>query len=182
MAVFGLWEYSRKEQAYIHQLKYKPRVSLAIAAGRDLAIALPAEFVSPDLVIPIPSSRRNFRRRLFNPAATLAREISKTFSIPMEPLGLRHGGYSAPQAHQSHARRFSNVRNAFYADSRLVHGKAILLVDDVITTGASLSFAALALRKAGARSTNAAILAYAQDWVQYIDRIERLQSNAGLVA
>lgn len=106
---------------------------------------------SPDLIVPVPLARRRQRERGYNQSAEIARRLARRLGCRMETRGLRRVRETAPQAGLSILDRRKNVRRAFAADPARVAGRAVLLLDDVLTTGATAAAAALALRQAGAR-------------------------------
>jgi ComF family protein len=137
----------------IHNLKYhdkhEPRVLLSrwlTAAGEDL-------LSDAHLIIPVPLNRRRLLWRRFNQSALLAREVSRISGVPMAPLALQRRRHTPPQVGLTEAQRASNVRGAFKvpaAAKALIVGRNILLVEDVITTGATINACARALKRAGA--------------------------------
>ncbi|MDP3619855.1 MAG: ComF family protein [Ramlibacter sp.] len=114
---------------------------------------------SADLVVPIPLSDARLAERGFNQALLLARELAPARTRPDLLLRLRH---THPQAALNRQARLANVTGAFAVDplrTAQVRGKRIALVDDVMTSGASLFAAALALRQAGASHITALVFA-----------------------
>ncbi len=110
------------------------------------------------LVIPIPLSEKRRRWRGFNQAEILAREFAVNFSYPLTN-GLKRIKHGRPQASLSETERLKNLAGAFdYAGPDLT-GRTIILIDDVITTGATLNEAALALRAKGAKIIYGLVLA-----------------------
>ncbi len=129
------------------------------ARMRALALALceraPAE--EPEWVIPIPLHRRRLRTRGFNPACGVARVIARERSLRLAPVALQRVRDTPSQTRLDRRRRGRNVRGAFRAPRPVpAH---VWLVDDVVTTGATLEAAARALRRAGARRIVALCLA-----------------------
>ena len=145
----ALYEGSLREA--IHALKFSGRRALASPLG-DLtaercARALPADI---DALIPVPLARERERARGFNQAALLAGRIGRRLTIPVRPRWLARIRPTRPQSDLSAAERRANVRDAFGASPRAA-GRHVLVVDDVLTTGATLDACAGALRAAGAR-------------------------------
>ncbi|MBN8550156.1 MAG: ComF family protein [Deltaproteobacteria bacterium] len=174
-AVHSIWEYRGRERRYITAMKYKPSISLARRAGKELAralesINLPKHF---DALVAIPSSRKSFRSRLFNQAEVLAQEIAKQQQLPCAPHALRHLGYAAAQASLTPRKRLSNVKQAFAANPKAVQGSRILLIDDVLTTGATVASAAHSLLAAGALSIEVAVVARSEAWQTRLALLEK---------
>ena len=111
-----------------------------------------------DIVTGVPASTRRFRQRGYNQAALLAKAVACARNLPyIETLG--RTGHSR-QVGTSRLQRWQQLQGAFYVRSpRLINGTRILIVDDVVTTGATLSECAKILKKAGARSVWSAAIA-----------------------
>lgn len=113
----------------------------------------------PGVLVPVPSTRAHLRERGFNPAAELARRLGRIWHVPTE-RALRRVGPDFEQRGASATERVRQVRGAFVADPR-PHWPNVTLVDDVCTTGATLSACARTLRRAGARRVDAIVAARA---------------------
>ncbi len=116
----------------------------------------------PDLVVPMPLARRRLAERGFNQSVLLGRDVARRVGRPFEAQGLLRVRETAPQAGLTRAERLKNVKGAF-ACERDVNGRRIALVDDVMTTGATLSEAARALKKRGAARVEAWVVARVTD-------------------
>lgn len=114
----------------------------------------------PDVLVPVPMRPRSVLRRGFNQSMELARILSREFQVPLEPLGLMKIRNTQAQSTLGRKARLSNVRGAFQAHSSL-QGKRVLLVDDVITTGATLRACTKACLQAGADQVEVLVLAKA---------------------
>jgi ComF family protein len=144
----------------IQSFKYGHRLALAVMFGRELAdlarrAAPPAE---ADLVLPLPLHPARLRERGFNQALELARPVASALGLPLEAAACERIRPTPPQAALSWKKRESNIRGAFRA-GREIAGRRILLVDDVMTTGASLNECARALKQAGAVQVTLLVLA-----------------------
>ncbi len=108
-----------------------------------------------DLIIPVPLSYPRLLKRRYNQAAVLARELSKLTNIKNNNLVLKKIKHTKPQSSLSEKARLKNLKNAFIVSSPdKIKAKRILLIDDVMTTGATLSECAKVLLKAGAKSVD----------------------------
>ena len=160
----------------IHLFKYSGMRALAHPLGRLLADALPRDRQF-DFVTAVPLHWRRRWQRGFNQSALLAREITRRRRIPSARL-LRRGFATRAQAGLSNAQRRENVAAAFVA-RRKVAGQRILLIDDVMTTGATAGACARALKKAGARSV--ALLALARVDRRFTDPADMASNRKGPV-
>lgn len=152
------YDYARSAALYegplrdaIHALKFSGRRALASPLG-DLAAEQCAASLSGaiDALIPVPLARERERERGFNQAALLARRIGSHLDVPTRSSWLARTRSTRPQSELSAAERRANVRDAFRASDRAA-GRHVLVVDDILTTGATLEACARALRDAGAR-------------------------------
>ena len=134
--------------------------------GRLLASALPRE-QGFDVIVPMPLHWRKRWRRGFNQAALLAREIARRTHMPIS-YALRRVKHTGAQAGLTNAKRRQNVSGAFRARPRAaLAGKRVLLIDDVLTTGATAASCARALRLAGAREVTLLTLARADRRIDF---------------
>ena len=106
----------------------------------------------------MPLARTRERERGFNQAALLARRIGSHLGVPIRSSWLARIRSTRPQSELSATERRANVRDAFRASDR-VAGHHVLVVDDILTTGATLDACARALRAAGARRVGALTVA-----------------------
>jgi ComF family protein len=130
----------------VHALKYGRRPSIGRAFGPLLRAAGADLLRDIDLVVPVPLHPRRERERGFNQAELLAAAVG-----PPVYLALARTVHTAPQVAASGQARWANVRGAFAPGRDFVHvkGRTVALIDDVLTTGATLSAAAAALLPAG---------------------------------
>lgn len=138
---------------WITQLKYGKAHGLAAFLGQWLALNVKTSGVAlPDLLIPVPCSRDKLQRRGYNQAALIANSLGRRIRRPVCTDVLVKTGEVATQAELGRSDRLKNLQGAFIARRPVHEGLKIGLVDDVITTGATLESCELALRKAGAKS------------------------------
>lgn len=113
-----------------------------------------------DMIIPVPLGRKRLRERGYNQVAMIARPLSLNLGVEYAPRELIRFRETRSQVELTRAERKENVRDAFQAGSR-VKGKNIIIMDDVSTTGATLSSGAEVLYKAGAKQVYALTVARA---------------------
>ena len=143
----------------IADLKFRGRLAAGRLLGELLARALAAEDPPrPDLILPVPLHPRRLRERGFNQAGELARVLSRRLGVPWRPGGLIRVRETASQRGLDRGARRRNLRGGF-ACGALGGASQIALVDDVITTGATMAEAARALRRAGVGRVEAWALA-----------------------
>ena len=156
----SVFEYGGAVATAIVRFKYAGRSDLA---GRFSAImAAAAALVTPavDLVVPVPLHSRRLVERGFDQAALLGAPVARRLGLPHAPRGLERTRATPPQASLDRAARSANVAHAFRcASPRIVRGRRVLLVDDVRTTGATLSACAQALLAGGASDVTTLVLA-----------------------
>jgi len=150
----------------VHGLKYGDRHEGVRLMSGWLMRAGGEVLEDADLVVPVPLARTRLWSRRFNQAAMLARAVSSASGIPVSPLALERTRRTESQVGLSASQRRKNVAGAFRVPERWCHavaGRTILLVDDVITTGATANACARALKRAGAAHVNVLALARVVD-------------------
>jgi ComF family protein len=145
-AAYSFSSYDGVLRKLIHLYKYGRVRTLARPLSDFLAHALPLD-ERFDCIVPVPLHWRRRWKRGFNQSEFLARALARRSGIPMVKALARSRSTKAQAGLSNHARR-QNVMKAFRA--RPVPGKRILLIDDVMTTGATATACALALKRAGA--------------------------------
>lgn len=141
---YGIYEGVLKEA--IHLLKFNKHRRLAKPLAELLAAL---NLAGADALIPVPVHLNQLRQREFNQTALIAKHLGKLIRIPLMIDGLKKMKDTAAQIDVDRKERLRNLRKAFAA-SDAVRGKRIILVDDVITTGATVRECAQTLTKAGA--------------------------------
>lgn len=141
----------------VHRLKYGDRVELSLTLGRMMAQAGRELAADADLVLPVPLHRTRLWRRRFNQAAALARAVSRETGLPLATMPLTRIRRTRQQVGLTRTQRADNLQGAFHVSTAmrgLVEGRRILLVDDVLTTGATVNAASRALLRAGASAVD----------------------------
>ncbi|MDF9406978.1 MAG: DNA utilization protein GntX [Pelotomaculum sp. PtaB.Bin013] len=137
----------------IHRFKYGGSRRLAVPLAALMVEVLLSEtlYANIDLVLPVPLTYNKLRRRGFNQAGLLAKEIGSGLKIPVSGSVLVKITDTPSQTGLSRAAREINLKNVFkVTDARYLQGKNILIVDDVFTTGSTMSSAAAVVKRAGA--------------------------------
>jgi ComF family protein len=151
-------EFEGSAREAVHTLKFNGRYAIAGLMGRLMAEV--SRDVDADLIVPVPLHRTRLRERGYDQSALLARSVAKSLTRPYRPSALRRRRPTRQQASLPAHERRSNVAGAFES-SDTWHGEAILLLDDVTTTGATLDAAASALRQVGAGQITGLVFAIA---------------------
>lgn len=160
--VHPAWIYDERVAAIVHALKFGGRPGLARAHAGAMVSALPARAHRAELVTSVPLHATRRRERGYDQAACLGEALADAIGAPFVPDLLRRVRATRAQSGLGTDERRRNVHGAFVAGRPAwIEGRQVLLVDDVVTTGATLAEALAALRAAGARTT-AATLAWAQ--------------------
>jgi len=144
-------------QSILHQLKYAGASGLGDWLGGHIGCALCGNPSSRawDVIVPVPLHIGKKRERGYNQSACIARGIGRMLHIPIDARSLKRTRYTSTQTALGIEERKINMTGAFCVPAKRVpalDGKRILLVDDVITTGATIRSCAAALRDSGVRS------------------------------
>jgi ComF family protein len=138
----------------IHRFKYAGRRGLSAQLGQLMLAAAEREplYATAGLIVPVPLSREKLRRRGYNQAGLLARELGRALNLPVAGGCLVKVIDTPPQANLDRAARIENLHGAFkVAKPEVIAGQVVLVIDDVLTTGSTMAEAASTLREAGAR-------------------------------
>lgn len=154
--------YDDMSRDLVLKFKRSDRTDMAAVFAPLLMRAVRATGMEFDLVVPVPLHRRRLWRRRFNQSALLARPLAAELGLDLDLLTLTRRRATPTQAGLAGRQRFLNVRGAFAVPARRrarLAERSILLIDDVFTTGATLSACARALKRAGARAVGAVTVA-----------------------
>jgi ComF family protein len=148
----------------IHQFKYKqkfacvPLFTLMLELNHSIGLS----FSSYDFLMPIPLHRTRLNERGFNQSVLWGKMLGKKYQVPLESRTLKRVLPTLPQVSLQGRARKNNVRNAFALNNAaVVRNKAILLLDDVYTTGATMNECARVLKQNGASRVDGFVIARA---------------------
>ncbi|MGH7023623.1 MAG: ComF family protein [Caulobacteraceae bacterium] len=154
--------YDDASRDLILKLKHADRTDLAPLFARWLSRAAADLLANADAVVPVPLHRLRLLGRRYNQAAEIARPLAAAFGLAYWPDAVTRPRHTASQAGKSGQGRRRNVAAAFHVPSRWrprIEGKRVLLIDDVLTTGATVEGCARALKAAGAGGVDVAVIA-----------------------
>jgi ComF family protein len=152
-------------QGALHSLKYQGDRATGTLLGRLLgrSLADAGRFDGIDALLPMPLHQRKLRLRGYNQAEVIARGVSDLTGVPVIHDALARRKHTDTQTRKSRLERWRNVSDAFHiANPGALQGRRLLLVDDVVTTGASLEACGSLLRTTGCRSLSLATVAFAE--------------------
>jgi ComF family protein len=154
--------YDEVAKALVHGFKYGDRLDLAPMMGRWMARAGRELLTGADGLVPVPLHWRRLWARRFNQSAALAGAISAVSGVPVLHGPLKRVRATRQQVGLSQAQRAENVQGAFRVPAELrgaVAGRRLILVDDVLTSGATVDTCARALLRAGAAQVDVLVFA-----------------------
>ena len=127
----------------IHLLKYKGRSDLGCAMGRIMAKELTVQgfFEGVDVLIPVPLHEKRLKQRGYNQSERIAAGISEQTGIPVWPAAVRRVKYTETQTQKTAQERFENMKDVFKLNMSAaeLQDKHVMLIDDVLTTSATLT-------------------------------------------
>ena len=156
--------YDDVSRILIHGLKYSDRLDLAPMLGRWMARAGHALLEDADALVPVPLHWRRLWARRFNQSAALAKIVSQASGVPVVGDALKRVKATLQQVGLTASERALNVQGAFaVADRSRVAGRRLILIDDVLTSGATIDACARALNRAGAAAVDVLVFARVVD-------------------
>ena len=153
-------------RALVHALKYGDRLDLAPMMGRWISRAGHEILDDADALVPVPLHWRRLWTRRFNQSAMLAAAVSAASGIPMLTTALKRVKATVQQVGLSRSERAANVQGAFRVPEQgraAVAGRRLVVLDDVLTSGATVEGCARALLRAGARNVDVLVFARVAD-------------------
>lgn len=159
--VEAVYAYADPADLLVHALKYRGELAIAGFLADALADEITRRAAPlPDLLLPMPLHPRRLRERGFNQAVHIARHLAGRLDLPLDLAACSRVRDTPPQVSLPRAARRANIRDAF-ACTPAVAGKRVALIDDVMTSGASLAELARTVRRAGAVEVEAWVVARA---------------------
>lgn len=175
-----LWDYDEKAELIISDAKYVPSPALCEFIGQGLGGLIMHKWPTEewDVIVPVPPAKEHLIYRGFSHTGVIAKTVSNITCIDISYRALKHEGYSARQVGLTPTERIKNVAKSFTAYKKHVANKRVLLVDDVITTGATATAATKALLKAGAISVTLLAAARSKKWNKSRDLISTFNNES----
>lgn len=142
-------EYEGPLREALHNLKYKNDLELANVFSSALVNIIQTAHWNFDFIIPMPISPNHYKSRGYNQSVVIARPIALTLGIPIVSNVVKRIKETRSQVNLNREERFKNLQSAFSANSAKLLNKKVLLVDDICTTGATISSCSKTLKGAG---------------------------------
>lgn len=161
---FVYFQKGSRVQNMMHELKYNKKLDVGIRMGELYALQLSRTegWDKPDMIIPIPLHPKRFKQRGYNQSEQISKGLSSILNLPISTHNLVREENTQSQTKKSRFARYENLKDAFIMKnpSELFH-KHILLVDDVMTTGATMEACSIELLKIEGVKVSVCTLAYA---------------------
>lgn len=151
---------SGMSQKILHQLKYRNKPELGIILGKIYGHLLAGDYAGEwDVVLPVPLHPLKLKKRGYNQSERFSQGLAEVFDIPLD-TSLQRIKFTETQTNKNRLERWENVQEVFQVNPEWAFlGKKILLVDDVMTTGATLAACSNTLLNSGAGSVDVAVIA-----------------------
>lgn len=150
----SLWIHKMPVSSSIYAFKYKNRRVYGEVYGREMAKMFRKiiRLWEIDVIVPVPLHRKKQKKRGYNQAEILAKEIGFRVGIPVDTTLIKRKKNTVPQKEFTRKERKKNLKNAFEVTGK-VEGKRVLIIDDIYTTGSTIDSISILLKKAGAEKT-----------------------------
>ena len=148
-------------QRMLHALKYKGKPEVAQVLGKWYAQEIKEHYTNYDYIIPVPLHKKRLKKRGYNQSEYFAKGLSEGLNIQVITDVLIKTKFTETQTYKSREERVENTLTSFHVQNpEIIHNKNILLVDDVITTGATTEACILQLQKSAKTMVGVASIAY----------------------
>lgn len=147
----------------LHHLKYNGKKDVGYILGKEFGLELKkAEtYKNIDVIVPVPLHPKRYKKRGYNQAEEIAKGLKESMGIPLSTKNLIRSEYTETQTRKNRAERVENVSKAFRLENPIdFKGKHILIVDDIVTTGATLEECATTVLEAENAKVSIVTLAY----------------------
>lgn len=165
-AAYLFYQHHTQSSKMVYALKYGNRPDIGVVIGKTIAEAYARNnfFEDIDALLPIPLSKDRLKQRGYNQSEELARGISETTHLPILTNVLRRNAFHQSQTKLDRWQRNENVKDVFsLINAEKISGKHILIIDDIITTGATITAVGEELLKAEGVKISICSLGYAKD-------------------
>lgn len=164
VAFYWYFREASRVKRIIHQLKYRnrPEIGTAVGLRYGTVLAETAPFNQAEIIVPVPLHPKKLRTRGYNQSVFFANGLARSMQLPVAEHGIVRRRTTESQTHKNRYERYENMLKTFEAnDADAIAGRHVLLVDDVLTTGATLEACASTLLKNGAAKVSAVTIAKA---------------------
>lgn len=158
----SVFDYSNPIDGLIKDFKYNGKRYLSEVFANELKTIYYSEFVQADVIVYVPMTDERLRKRGYNQARLLAEELSEILNVPVVHNAVVKTKETERQANLSRDERRVNLSKTFKAYKKEINGKSVLLVDDVLTTGATCDLISELLKKKGAKEVTVFTVASVQ--------------------
>lgn len=152
-----------KVQHLMHRFKYKNQRQIGVVIGHHygMDLLLSSQFKTVEVIIPVPLHPKKLKIRGYNQSEMFANGLAKAYNVPVDNVTLMRSFFSETQTRKSRLARWENVNSIFEIENKHLAGKHVLLVDDVITTGATIEACVNSLLQIPGVRISVAAIAYA---------------------
>ena len=165
-AAFCYYSKGSMVQELVHEVKYKGKKELGTCFGKWYGAELKgvSPFSELDYIVPVPLHPKKLKRRGYNQSACFAQGLSQVMKVPVLENGIKRQKDTETQTNKSRFSRWENVKDVFEVENKeQLQGKNVLIVDDIITTGATMEACIHALNAAEVKSVSVASIGYVTD-------------------
>ena len=159
----SVYDYEMPINALIKTFKYDGKRYLAEVFASKLKSLYVNEFITADVIVCVPMTDERLKTRGYNQAELIAEELSTLINVPLESKAIKKTRETPRQANLTKQERRNNLKKSFTVYKKFVNDKNVLLIDDVLTTGATADIIAKALKDKGAKTVTVLTVASVQN-------------------